>query len=209
MKTREEILAILSRLPPPKVGTITDKLGQGNAAIDMADDVFSITKPEYMLEIGTHKGGSSTVWLCRSDTRLLSIDIGQDWVTEAEHKEMEAVLKAEFGDRFIFIRGDSISQQVFDRINGIPFGLLFVDGNHTYPYAKMDIELGLRLGIKYILIDDYTTCSDIRQAAADTGLIHIKTYDAVHNPANIGLALFMNPNFKQTEFNPLDFEQAK
>lgn len=193
MKDKQQILDILAKLPGASVGSITDKLNTGTVALDMADDVMGIAKPQRILEIGTHKGGSGTIWLGRSYADLTTFDIGGDWVNEAEHDQVVKVWNDEFAGRVTFFRADSTAAPTYGRLKDAKYDLGFVDGNHQYPYAVCDILLCLNLGIPYLLLDDYTSCEDVRRAAADMKLIHVKTYPAIHNVADIGCALFKAP----------------
>lgn len=190
-----DIKAILARLPGSRVGNITDRIknNEDTRAIEMVEDIEQTLAPKSILEIGTHVGGSATLWLSLTSAKLTTVDIGAGWVSHDDLHTVHRILGEHFPGRLTGIIGDSISKEVFDQIAGATFDLMFVDGDHTYAYAKADIETGLKLGIPYFLIDDFNTCEDIRRAAKDTGLVHMKDYPDVHNPSKIGLALFKAP----------------
>lgn len=201
MLSKQEIESHFSKLPSPRVGSIafngSEYVIRANC-IDMFNEIFSLVKPENILEIGTHMGHSSLIMLGLSNANIVSVDIGQEWCDKENLQAVQITLDGIFPNRFLSICGDSNNIETINKVKGLSkkFNFIFIDGNHTYKYCKKDIDTAIELNIPYIAIDDYTTCQDMRDAAKDSDLELIKIYENIHNGANIGIGFFKNKGYK-------------
>ncbi len=136
MKSKKEILDILPKLGRPLVGGVcfdhNDKPNLRDSCYEMFKEVCEIVKPKNILEIGTHQGSSALMLLSLSDANVTSIDIGTHWIemdfgySDWNRKnpncgglnQVIRVLNENFPNRFNFIKGDSKSQEVYDKIKG-------------------------------------------------------------------------------------------
>ncbi len=178
--------------------------------LDMIKGVIEISQPKNILEFGTHCGSSSLLFLALSNSNVISVDLCDgktghiemdysyfDYFVPGNHPGINLVIRTfnrVFPGRFKFIAGDSTSQKVFDQIKDTKFELHFIDGGHSYDCAHADALTCVKLGIKYALVDDYTTSEDIRRACEIPEFELVKIYENVHNVASVGCALFLNKN---------------
>jgi hypothetical protein len=219
MKTKEEIITILKTLPIPLLGGILFQKGHlydGKAIINIRDscinmikEVFEISKAKEILEIGTHGGSGSLIFLSLTNSNVTSIDLcdGTGHVeleftyndynvpgTQPGINKVIEVFNKEFPGRFRFIAGSSYAEETINKYNDRRYDLVFIDGDHSFQGCRKDCENSVKLGIKYLLVDDYTTSEDIRKACDIPELELVKIYPNIHNAANIGIALFKNKN---------------
>lgn len=211
---RSVLEANLKQLPKPLVGSLAfdhkDIFRLRDSCVDMITEVVGLSKPRNILEIGTHLGHSSCLFLSLSEANVVSVDIGTHWVEwdygyedwncpnqngKGGQKEVVGTLQRLFPERFSFIRGDSTRPYAILTIGTMgPYDLAFIDGNHAFDYVERDIETACILNIPYILLDDYTNPGESTWKAAEMHkLILVKRYEHIHNTANIGCALFRNP----------------
>ncbi len=197
---------VLKELPIPLVGSVTyDGAKHTKTCTDKAFAAFSecytLVRPRRVLEIGTHAGGSALMTLALTDANVLSVDIGVNWITpeysfvtwdvvggEGGLNQVRRVLQSHFPDRFDLIVGDSTMSTtraaVVNYPAARPFDLAFIDGDHSYPYVKADIEWALSLGIKELILDDMNSVnpnSDVARAARELGLVVVKEWESIHS----------------------------
>jgi len=104
---------------------------------------------ETMVEIGTANGGTLFLFKQVVDPRamIISMDL-PGGPFGGGYPSWKSPLYKRFkrhGQRLYLIRGDSHSQQTFNKVKSIldgeTLGFLFVDGDHTYEGVKMDFEM--------------------------------------------------------------------
>lgn len=106
---------------------------------------MSLVRPTRVLEIGFNLGASAMMWLQLGVQRLVSLDIRQ---TDSMLAAASAI-SARFGDAFTFMpRTEALE---FNE----PFDLIFIDGGHEHGDVILDLDLGMKLGIPYYLLDDW------------------------------------------------------
>lgn len=202
-------------LPLPLVGSVLydgqkEKRECTIKAFEAFEECMGLARPTSILEIGTHAGGSSLLMLALTKASIVSVDIGETWIT-ATHSfsdwgkpsategglgQVYKVLSEQFPNRFSLYVGDSTFDKTISAMTlcniECPFDLGFVDGNHAYDYVKKDIETCLGLGIKTFILDDYNgdaaEASDSKRAAKDCGLTVVKEWQRVHS-SGVGFAL--------------------
>jgi predicted O-methyltransferase YrrM len=108
-----------------------------------------VFQPKSILEIGFNIGRSASMWLNLSDATLVSVDIG----TQPETLQAAKALEKQFPKRFCFLNCDS--RLVYDQLKDTKFDMIFIDGDHTENGVDIDIKLGLKLGIKNFVFDDW------------------------------------------------------
>lgn len=213
------IIKYLKTLPVAFMGGIAYDKGYGpdgkeifnlrDSCLEMMKDVMKIAKPKQILEFGTHGGGSSCIMLALSDATVTSIDLcnGQgniEWdysyidygVPDKRPgmKEIVRLLNEWFPNRFRFIAGSSYGEETISKYNDRHYELCLVDGDHTFEGCRKDCKNAVRLGIDYLLVDDYTSSDTIQDACKLPELELVRVYGNIHSKLNIGLALFKNKN---------------
>lgn len=209
---KEIIINKLQKLPRILVGSLAwDHKDKGinlrDSCVSMIEEVIKTSNPKEILEIGTHLGHSSCLFLSISQANVTSVDIGHNWV-EWEHgyddwhtprqggglKDVVSTLSNEFPNRFRFIIGGSTSPETINKFSDRKYDLIFIDGDHSYDFVKKDIKTAIDLKIPYILLDDFTDHdSPCRVAAQELDLIFLKEYKNIHNDGNISCGFFKNP----------------
>ncbi len=204
---------VLSELPTPLVGSVAyDGAKETKLCTQKAYDAFakcySLIRPRRVLEIGTHAGGSALMTLAFTEATVLSVDIGETWITPARSfrnwgvtgeegglDQVREVLQRHFPGRFDLIIGDSTASETRQAIvaypSAEPFDCAFIDGNHAYDYVKKDIQFARSLGIKAFLLDDLNSAdgSDVARAAREEGLVIEWESPRVHSQGcSFGLA---------------------
>lgn len=117
---------------------------------DVIKEIYEVTKPESVLEIGFNAGHTAFGWLSMfPELQYHSIDICQHRYTETHAK----IIKEKFGDRFKFGNIDSRKVNA-DMIK--TYDMVFIDGDHRFEGLRHDYIICANAKIKWILIDDYT-----------------------------------------------------
>ncbi len=106
-------------------------------------------EPKSLLEIGFNVGYSSSMWLNLSTTNIVSVDISDKDETLFAAK----YLTEKFPNRFKFVLSDS--KDAYKEVKDYTFDTIFIDGDHLDEGVKADIDLGLKLGIKKFVFDDW------------------------------------------------------
>src|SRR6218665_310870 len=111
-------------------------------------------------ETGFNYGHSSFNFLTASDKAVVhSFDIGSHPYT----KQMANYLSAKFPGRFFIRYGDSTASvpEFVQKNSDIRCDLIFVDGCHSYPVAKSDLETLMKIASNdnIIVMDDFPTTS--------------------------------------------------
>ena len=115
-----------------------------------------------ILEVGFNAGHSSETFLLSNDvSNITSVDIGEHFY----YKIGYYFLKKKFSNRIKLIVEDSLT--ALEKLNesGNVYDLIFVDGNHSYEYAKKDLLNSRNLSDKntIILMDDVNG-QDVKRA---------------------------------------------
>ena len=125
---------------------------------EVIKQVYEVTKPERMLEIGFNAGHTAFGWLSMfPELTYHSVDICQHSYTETHGK----ILEKEFGDRFKFGNIDSRKLNG-DVIRMLAYDMVFIDGDHSFEGLRHDYEICSKAKVKWILIDDYTLANYIK-----------------------------------------------
>ena len=117
------------------------------------EEVIEISQPKNILEIGFFRGGSSLLWLLGSEAKVTAVDPIVDADVEIS-LAAATKLKDNFGERFEFLKkksGDAFNEGDLKE----KFDLIYIDGDHSFNGVEIDINIGLKLGIKYFLVDDF------------------------------------------------------
>ena len=151
----------------------------------VVDYVSELVRPKTILEIGFNAGHSSCMWLARTDAKVTSVDIAYGIC----HKSGSDILKRKFPDRFEFIHCDST--KVYPLIKDNTYDLVIVDGGHGTDVCISDCELALKLGAKYLLVDDVIVAKNVGDAV-DTFVEQNKTRVKMINKWNVawGVVLY-------------------
>lgn len=163
-------------------------------------DILSISKPKYMLEIGFNIGYSATMWLHHStifNTQLTSVDIG--WHNDTIKASI--AVQERYPERFEFILSDS---RKVDLPNN-KYDLVFIDGDHGKDGVLSDINLAVNLNIPYLVFDDwhiddnYSSQINGVKITCDqhTDISLIKVYDIPSIPSKV--ALYKNELYSKKE----------
>lgn len=121
--------------------------GCGPHCIKVIKKVCEIVRPKAILEIGFNMGHSSAMWLHFSMATVVAVDISDKDETLSAAKHLSK------NDRFEFILSDSAT--VYEKLKGKHFDAIFIDGDHLEEGVLNDINLGLKLGIKTFIFDDW------------------------------------------------------
>lgn len=105
-------------------------------------------RPGVMLEIGTANGGSLLAFarVCAPNAHILSVDLPGGAFGGGYPAWKIPVYKAfaATGQRLDLLRGDSHSEETFERVrtrlNGRRLDFLFIDGDHRYEGVRSDFE---------------------------------------------------------------------
>lgn len=143
-------------------------------------DISESYNPNYKinyLEIGCYAGASACLLLQRSNTNVISIDIGHPI---SRSVVMDNVNKLNVkNNNFYYIEGNSHDHNVQNQLNEIlnndKVDILFIDGDHSYDGVKMDFDIYSKYVKEggYIVFDDYNDCKyspDVNKAVNDLDL---------------------------------------
>jgi hypothetical protein len=120
----------------------------------LAERICASISPTNILEIGFFFGASSYCWLSSSSARVVSCDIIGDAAPDCLKVIRNSQnLASRFDNRLTLI--PKSSQFIYNDICHIPFDLAFIDGRHDYNGVIEDLDLCYRLGVKYVLLDDF------------------------------------------------------
>lgn len=123
-------------------------------------EIFSYIKPKNILEFGFHCGHSASLFLFAMNgcgTVYTCDPCNPKWVTAKKALDSVDLIKEEFGDNSIhFYQNFSCEDEFVKRITNIPFDFCFIDGVHEGQGPAIDLATAIKLGIKYILMDDYS-----------------------------------------------------
>lgn len=122
------------RLEDRHEGGGTHEANKVNGLIDLVSDL----KPSKVLEIGSHKGVSTEVFLLLSD-HVTVIDPWQDSPKAYE----EFLSRTSRYSNLSIIKG--YSPQDLDQVPDQSFDLIYIDGVHSPPNVADDITVALRL----------------------------------------------------------------
>lgn len=132
--------------------------GKGMDCWPVVDYVTNVINPTNILEIGFNAGHSSCMWLCRTKANVTSVDIkDNDTVRIASE-----IIKKKYPERFKLIQCDS--RQVYELIKDQCYDLIIIDGGHGTDVCLSDLNLALKLKIKYIVVDDVIIMHSVRSA---------------------------------------------
>lgn len=126
--------------------------GVGPHSVKCFHQIIDYVKPKNILEIGTNLAYSSSLWLTMSDANIVTVDIS----SKAETKAAVELMNKKWGERFFFILEDSahLLDSWYNYLKRYKFDCAFVDGGHEDHHVMADIDLCLKLGIKWIVFDD-------------------------------------------------------
>lgn len=127
--------------------------GSGPHNVRAYREIIQIVKPRSILEIGFNMGYATAVFLNLCDCDIVSIDISD----KDETMSAAEILYKQFPKRFDFLCCDSKYLLVHGSrfVNSKTFDMIFIDGNHLEEYVTNDIDLGMKLGIKWFVLDDW------------------------------------------------------
>lgn len=108
-------------------------------------ETIELTKSRFVLEIGFNIGHGAAM-LLDLDMQVTSIDVSEKWETKYAAMYLEL-----YGDGFTYEnRGD------FEKAKShLKYDFAFIDGAHDEDSIVADIKLAARLGIPYLLLDDW------------------------------------------------------
>lgn len=95
-----------------------------------------------VLEIGAHQGGSAVMWCELGAPRVASLDLPSGpWggIGEGSADQRDAELSGRYKSVYRPLRGDSREAAMVElAYRQGPFGVVFIDGDHSYEGAKGD-----------------------------------------------------------------------
>jgi hypothetical protein len=134
----------------------TGHLCPTKAVVDAWQEFYRIFPFTNVLEFGFNTGWSSALLL----TMFPALKVTSIEILEFDRaSEGVKILKEKFPNRHDIVWGDSqiISKEVIEGSKKLPtekYDFAFIDGGHSAPVVKKDIELSLHLGVKNFVFDD-------------------------------------------------------
>jgi cephalosporin hydroxylase len=107
-------------------------------------------RPDVIVEIGTHRGGTLVCWsaVATPSAHIVSIDMPTDEWTPLGAREGDLARvrsRLQPGQRLTTIAGDSHASSTFARLSealsGAPVDLLWIDGDHSLAGVRQDFEM--------------------------------------------------------------------
>lgn len=126
-------------------------------------DVARELEPDSIVEVGVRAGYSAYAMLSAAPTaRYLGIDSYCDWEWTGNTRAMEHArrLLAAF-PRVTLLHADS---HTLARIDGGPWDLAHIDGDHSLQGCLQDMLLAERSGARHVLVDDTRDPNPVRAA---------------------------------------------
>jgi predicted O-methyltransferase YrrM len=120
------------------------------------DAVSEVVTPKTILEFGSCLGFSSTYFLQTfPEATVHSFDIRKQTVSDNNGTRSPSgvdCVRLRYGDRFVFTQELTTTAPRYYSEN--QFELAFVDADHSYKGAALDIETCMKLKIPYIMVDN-------------------------------------------------------
>lgn len=107
-------------------------------------------RPQVVVEIGTHRGGTLVCWaaVAAPSAHIVSIDMPTDeWTGLGAREEDLTRVRGHLqpSQRLTAIAGDSHARstevRLAEALKGAPVDLLWIDGDHSYEGVKQDFEM--------------------------------------------------------------------
>jgi predicted O-methyltransferase YrrM len=144
------------------------------------------SKPQTFLEVGTHRGYTTRIIAHRfPNVEIVTVDPG-DKVPVSErpdNQKDEFLPQDKIGELVNCLPNVTIIKEAFSDIDwgGSKFGVIFLDGNHSYEHVLSDSRLAIRLlDSRGILVwHDYGNVPDVGKALAELTTVH--DIVAIHN----------------------------
>jgi len=144
-------------------------------------EVAQRLQPKLIVEIGVRAGyGAFAMLSACPDARYIGIDAdnGTHGWTQGALRHATKIL-AKFGDRSIWINDSQEMDRLPENID-----LLHIDGDHSSEGCYSDLCLADRSGVRWVLVDDYLSLREVREAvdkfALDTGREGFEVIDDGH-----------------------------
>lgn len=145
--------------------------------------IVRMTDPRFVVEFGTFQGGSTLVMAANMDAggRIVTIDLDPALHASHEHGLGTGFETFDLGSLFRGTRFEPMIEQrwsnTLDVADGDLLGkadLVFVDADHTYPFAKRDTAKALTLVRPggWIVWHDYTWLPENRECAGVTRAVN-------------------------------------
>jgi predicted O-methyltransferase YrrM len=116
------------------------------------EGVYETYDIKSILEIGFNIGCSASMWLEWDKTQsvtLTAVDICKHSATVPAAQTVQA----RYGERFRFYGSDS--KKAKPLLEGKPFDMAFIDGDHSYEGVVADTLMAIELGATILLYDDW------------------------------------------------------
>ena len=133
------------------------------ADIVIMQEILLRTKPELIIECGTHKGGSSLFFasvlrlLGGLDSRVITVDIAD--------KRHQTFSNSSLSKFVHFIKGSSIDPLIVNQVRKLSSQYsrvaVSLDSNHSYPHVKEELKIYSQFVTsgQYLICED--TCCDV------------------------------------------------
>jgi len=142
------------------------------------------------VEIGCYAGGSACLMLQRSNTKVISIDLGTPIDESIVHTNINKLNK--FNNSYNYLKGNSQTYEMVNKLKELinEIDILFIDGDHSYQGVINDFLLYEELVKKggYIVFDDYNDSQyspEVKIAVNDIIPTIIEKYNIIGTLPNI------------------------